>query len=86
MLTPALRNESSCTRLFTLSASKLIDVNILSEALNVISVPVSFDALIFFSLVVAMPSLYFCSYMPPSLQIVKVSSLERAFTTDTPTP
>ena len=63
-----------------------MDVNILSDALNVISVPVSLDAFIFFNLVVAMPSLYFCSYIPPSLQIVRVNSFESAFTTDTPTP
>ena len=56
------------------------------DGLNVISVPVSFEALTFFSLVWALPFEYFCSYCPPSLQIFSVSSSERALTTDTPTP
>ena len=86
MFTPALRKESSWTRLFIMSISNLIDVKILSEGVNVISVPDSFEALTLESLVFFFPSEYFCWYMPPSLQIVKTNSLDSALTTETPTP
>ena len=61
-------------------------VNILSDGVKVISVPLRSESLTFFNVASALPSLYFWVYSPPSLQTLKVSSFERALTTETPTP
>ena len=84
--TPAFKKESSCILLWILSVSKLIDVNMSSDGVNVISVPVSFEAFTFLSFAVGLPPLYFCKNSPPSLQTLSVSSLDKALTTETPTP
>ena len=57
--TPAFKKDNSWILLCILSVSKFTEVKILSEGIKVISVPVSLDALTFFSFATALPSLYF---------------------------
>ena len=87
MATPEFRNASSRRRCSSVAKSNSTMVKVLGEGRNVTSVPrLSFASPTAFSGATATPSRNSMKCSLPSRQMVSLSQVDSALTTDTPTP
>ena len=87
MVTPEFKNASSRNRCSSVAKSNSSMVKVLGEGRKVTSVPLLLFALpTGLSGATATPSRNSMKYSLPSRQMVSLSQLDSAFTTETPTP